>query len=364
MPETRDHEAQQETSRWLPKSGPGRLIALAVATMVGGSLVVALVNPPVIGILAQLVVAACGALLLLWAAWRLWRLAMWRVGRRLAFSYLLTGALPIPLVMLLLALVTYILCGFFLGHLYRDVVGDVHTEMAVAAEMRLDRLAAGGRFDGVDGEAVAFAAYREGRRVGGDERLPAAWPTWVAGDDDVRQAARFFAVDDAAPTLAVAAGDAELGVLAVYAGDLALELSERSGVWVRLAAPDRMEEAAADDGAAGDETEGGDAPGGRASSADGEDGEERRVTVEALGRQLTLRTDPRRTSGGAEEFFAERATSDADSPWLARMADEPFLWWAALPGPLDRLADGAELANHFSVELIAPPRTIASHLFT
>jgi serine phosphatase RsbU (regulator of sigma subunit) len=366
MAENRDSETPQEASRWLPKSGPGRLIALLAATIVAGSLVIALIDPPVFGFLARLVVAACGLLLLLWAVWRLWRIAMWRVGRRLAFSYLLTGALPIPLVMLLLALVTYILCGFFLGHLYRDVVGDVHTEMAIEAGTRLAALAGGGRVDGGgDGAAVAFAAYRGGRRVGGDERLPAAWPAWVAGDEGGRDAARFFAVGNEAPTLAVTAGDAALGVLAVYAGDLALELSERSGVWVRLAAPETMDERQGTDGEAEGEAESGGAGGERASGGAGEQGagEERRVTVEALGRQLTLRTDPRRTSGGAEDFFAARATSDADSPWLARMADEPFLWWAALPGPLDRLADGAEVANHFSVELIAPPRTIGSHLF-
>ena len=354
--------------RWWPEGRRDRFLAAAVAAVVVGWLVAAL-DPPLFGPPARLMVVAGATALLLWAAWRLWHLALWRVGRRLAFSYLLTGALPIPLVMLLVALVSYILGGFFLGHLYRDAVDDVHREMAYEAELRLNGLAAGGRSagGGGDGEEVVYAAYRGGRRVDGDGRLPGLWPAWVAAADD-DGTVPFFALDGGQPTLAVTAGDGVLGVVAVYAGDLARELSERSDVWVSLAAPHVIERDQAGDLRPRHEGgDGGDGGGEGEAGGEGDGGEaggegSGRVTVEALGRRLNLRTAPERGGGGAEAFFAARAGGGAGS--FERLWDKPFLWWGDAPGPLVSLADGGVYAEYHGVGLNAPPRAIAQRLLT
>ena len=74
--------------------------------------------------------AGAGAawLLLLWLLWRAYQAFLYKVGRRLAFSYFLLGVLPIPLLLLLLAVLAYLLSGFFLGHLYRDAVQSVQQD--------------------------------------------------------------------------------------------------------------------------------------------------------------------------------------------------------------------------------------------
>jgi serine phosphatase RsbU (regulator of sigma subunit) len=331
--------SDQEPQKPAPRRGL-RLLLAVVAVLVLGTLL-ALAKLPVISTLAKLGVAGGLGLLLLWGGWRLYQAVLWKVGRRLAFSYLLIGVLPIPLVLLLLSAVSYILTGYFLGHLFRDAARTEATEMAMQAERRLAAVAGsetGGAETVVDG--IAFATYRKGKRREGDERLPETWPAWVAeAQQESADAAlpTFFALDGGAPTLAVTAGDGsadgDLGVLAVYVGDLAQELSERSDVWVRLLGP-----------AAEEDVEG-------------------RVNVEVMGTEMALKTDPRRSPGAAEAFFAARSRTTADSSWWERWWDRPFLWWGEAPGPLPALADGTTVADRFGVGLNAPPRIARQRYF-
>src|SRR4030095_1584022 len=99
--------------------------------------------------------------------WRLYRACLYKVGTRLAFSYLLLGVLPIPLLLLLLTVLVYILSGFYMGHLYRDAVQSLPLELSSMAETRLD-LFTGGRPPRQGGTAeIIFGYYRGGKRIAG-----------------------------------------------------------------------------------------------------------------------------------------------------------------------------------------------------
>jgi hypothetical protein len=77
------------------------LLALLAVLVVLGMLAAA--DMPVVSVLAGLFLGSTILLLLMWAAWRIYHAFLWRVGRRLAFSYFLIGVLPIPLVLGLLS---------------------------------------------------------------------------------------------------------------------------------------------------------------------------------------------------------------------------------------------------------------------
>lgn len=306
------------------------LLALLVLLVVLALLAAAELG--VVSVLAGLFLGSTILLLLLWAAWRIYHAFLWRVGRRLAFSYFLIGVLPIPLVLLLLAAASYILTGFLLGHLYRDAARGIAADLDARAEAAVARGSAeGGAVDGED--PVAVAIYRDGRRTGGDERLPEAWPAWVPADPDAGGELAYFAVAALQPTLAAAAGDASRGAVAAYTGDLAAELSRRTDIWVRVLGP-------AEPGA-GD-----------------------RVNVEVMGREITVSPGSGRGGDSPQDFFTRRAESGPADGWLARQWDRPFLYWSEVPGPLVDLASGEEVAGDFAVALNAPPATVRRHLFS
>jgi serine phosphatase RsbU (regulator of sigma subunit) len=304
-------------------------LVLVVVGLLGGLALLVAADVPVLSVLAALFLVSTLLLLLLWAAWRIYHAFLWRVGRRLAFSYFLIGVLPIPLVMLLLAAATYILSGFFLGHLYRDAARGIAGELDTRAEAALAR----GAGDGGDDERVAVAVYRSGRRVGGDPRLPESWPAWVPDQPTAARQPAYFAFSDRQPTLAATAGDAERGALAVYTGDLGAELSERTDTWMRVWSPAEPE--AAD-----------------------------RVNIGVMGRRIAVSAGAGRGGDRPEEFFTRRATSGPDDGWLARQWDRPLLFWAELPGPLVDLATGDQVAPQFAVTLNAPPATVPRHLYS
>ncbi|HEV7515068.1 MAG TPA: hypothetical protein VGR07_02085, partial [Thermoanaerobaculia bacterium] len=81
----------------------------------------AVVKVPYLSTISKVLLAGAIVLLLIVFAWRLFQRFLFKVGRRLAFSYFLIGVLPIPMVLLLLLAGAYILAGFFMGHLFRDV---------------------------------------------------------------------------------------------------------------------------------------------------------------------------------------------------------------------------------------------------
>lgn len=395
------------------------LVLVAIATL---GIVLVSLDLGLISVLATVSLSASLVALFLWGIWKLYNAFLWKVGRRLAFSYFLIGVLPIPLVMMVLAAVAYIQSGFILGHLHQDAVEQVQSEMDTATRLALERaealppqvaaarfaedpaavIATGGNSATETGAAtglpvggVAYALYRDGERTAGDPRLPETWPGWFAEPEpesaaegatdstsepaDTPQALQlggfqrsstaFYADDEGRPTLASAAGDGSLGVAAVYVGDLAQELTERCDVWVRLYGPDSGEAA------------------------------EGRVDVEVMGRDMALKTDPRRSPEAAKAYFAARGagvshfeatnpeanrpeasenattdpaaadteTTEAPTPeagWLDQWWDSPFLWWGEMRGPLYSLADGETVVERFGIGLNAPPRTLNRHLFS
>jgi HAMP domain-containing protein len=299
------------------------------------------------------------------AAWRVMRAFLYKVGRRLAFSYFLLGVLPIPMMLLLLGVVAYLLASFFIGHLYRDALKSLDTEVAAATHERAAFLLRRGRPPegaaaaadpaGPAGAAeplpgMAYAYYRGGRRIAGAPRAPERWPAWAAADRTPTPAPtptpqtaaaaaaeaadpspsslpRFYSGALGCPTLAAAAGSGELGVLGVYGGeggDLDLDLSRRSGLWVESNRP-------------GDPVE--------------------VVHIKLFKHELPLLAVRRaRHLGEAQKFFKQRSRGDG-------FLDRDLLWWGQSSGPLVDLASGRPITSSLLVTLNGTPRTVKQHLF-
>jgi HAMP domain-containing protein len=311
------------TRRWT-------LIALVGATL---ALVIALLDIPVLSVMGKVLLVGFTVVFLLWLLWKAYRAFLYKVGRRLAFSYFLIGVLPIPLVLLLLGVVAYILAGFFLGHLYRDAVDEMQRDLQAAARVQAQLLEQGAPLVSGENPAIASAWYRNGRKIGGDPRLPALWPVWAgarartAGTRPDREAPqRFFAGPGGLPTLmaAVPAGT-EGGVLARFAGNLDREISRRSDLWVDTDRPDDPDLT---------------------------------IQVGAGSRSLRLRRIRREQHAGeAEKFF--KHLSKGEKYW-----DDPLLWWAEVTGPLLDPASGRVLSDRLNATLNGTPRTILRHLFS
>ncbi len=271
----------------------------------------------------------CG---LLYLAWRGFRTFLWRVGRRLAFSYFLIGILPIPMLAVLVGLTAYLLAGYFMTTLHRDATSALQTALAYTARASLDAWPE--MPSPRDGFAVAY--YRGGRWVGGDRRAPGAWPEWLAVESGAVEAATdepYCALDGGEPTLIGTASRGTAAVLAFVETPVGRQIAGRSGVWTQIlprAEPDRG-----------------------------------KVIDVRLGKtSLTLGLRPRR---GAEAAEAERLAFFALPPdgqrtlswWLRR----PLLWWGHLGSPLRRLTDGAEVSPAVAVYLNGSLRSVAQRLF-
>ncbi|HXO20517.1 MAG TPA: SpoIIE family protein phosphatase, partial [Thermoanaerobaculia bacterium] len=319
-----------------PKSSRRALAAAIVAAAIVATFVVAAARIPYLSTLATVLLAGAVILLLLWLAGRLLRRFLWKVGRRLAFSYFLSGMLPIPLVALLLLVGAYLLAGFFMGHLYRDAARSLQNEVALLADARAREFARTGKPSGDSVPGLVFGYYRNGRRVGGDPRTPAAWPTSLVtgggGPAPQRREviAPFLAREDGSPSLAAAAvADASrgTGVVALYVASLEAALSERSDVWVEMVRPDEAE--------AG-----------------------RVVRIEMGTRNIPLtRIHRERATGEAEKFFKRRSEG-------ARLWDKPFLWWGEASGQLVRLDHEQALTQPLDITLRSTPRGLLRHLFS
>jgi HAMP domain-containing protein len=394
---------------------PRRLAAVFVGlalVAVGALLIAALwrLHLPYVHMVLGLGLGCIGLILVVLVGWKLISVFLYKVGRRLAFSYFLIGVLPIPMVLLLLGVVAYLLASFFIGHLYRDALRSLDAEIGAATRERAALYLRTGQPVPLPAGAepvpgLVFAYYRSGRRVDGDERAPGKWPAWAqqpaaatqegasavlalagaggaqagggaaqagaggtrvgggaaqsgaggaeAGGGAAQSGAggaqaggganlagaaareapvngaqlvpRFFARPDNSPTLAAAAGQGGRGVVGIYAGDLDLELSRRSGLWVETNRP-------------GDPVE---------------------VMRVRLGSRelplLTLRRD--RNVGEAQKFFKQR--SRGDGLW-----DHQLLWCGQASGPLLDLASGKQIASSLLVTLNGTPRTLKQHLFS
>lgn len=303
---------------------PRRLRAIITTAIVVAALplvVLAFLGLPYVSPASQVLLAGIALLGLLWLLWKAYRSFLYKVGRRLAFSYFLLGVLPIPLVLVLLTVVAYILSGFYLGQLYRDALQGLDTELRTLARERAAVFAQTGRPLAADVDGVAFAYYRKGRRVSGDPRLARTWPAWMEAEPD---AVHFVQPEGGTATLATAASREGAGVVALWTGSLDQEISRRGDLWIEITRPD----------------------------------DPNIVRIEMFGRRLPLRRINRekQEAGESEKFFKHR--SRGEGYW-----DRPLLWWGEMSGPVHDLATGRMVLNRLSVTLTSTPRTVQRHLF-
>jgi serine phosphatase RsbU (regulator of sigma subunit) len=271
--------------------------------------------------LAVLAASAALLLLLAWLGAKLFRVFLWRVGRKLAFSYFLIGVLPIPLVLVLLGVALYLLSGTLVGHLFRDTVISFHHELEEIAGDALDGFRRGA-VPAREGE-VAFAYYRSGLKVGGDPALPERWPRWVlepvGGEQGIGRHVPFVVSALTETTLAAGVEQEDLAVLALFVGELDRELRGRSGIWVDMVR----------------------------STA-----EKDRVNVEVGGRQVSLAMPTEQRAALRKQFFG---TAQRELPW----ADRPILTWLEVLGTVRDLdEEGGGDSPPMAALLNATPRAV------
>lgn len=276
------------------------------------------------------------ALLLLWGLLHLLRAFLWRVSRRLAFSYFLIGIVPIPLVALLALAGGYLVTGFLLGHLYRDAVNAVAGELRQATRDQADQLAAGQVPRSTSGSLVAFAYYRDGVKFAGATDAPAEWRSWWVAETSATSAPSpetpAMVTLGGRPTLMAAAEEAEYGILALFVGDLELELSERSGVWIELVRSDENR-----------------VPAGTA--------DERVLEITFRNRDYPLKLPDLSGRPELRDFFHPGVEQPG---WV----DRPSFLWVETTRPFFDLESGAFAADHVAAYLTGSPRTVTFHLFS
>ncbi len=294
-------------------------------------------HPPFVAAFAKLALGGLAVLLLVWLLRQVWRRILWRVGRRLAFSYLLVGLLPLALLALLAVLASYMLGGFLLGHLYRDAVSAAHGDLEMAALARLRGAAATGSGAPLD-EHLHFAEYLRGERIAGGDQAPAEWPAWLAAAEDEATAggergpvaAPLVALHDQTVSLAATAGDARHGVVAWLDGDLAAALRRRSRAWVEILRAD--------------------------------DPRSLPVThFELGGTDLVLRGFRAGQDAAAADFYRLNPPHEPGHPsWT----EQPFIVWIGGAGAIRELAGGTSVADSTVVSLAASPSLIFHSLLS
>lgn len=253
------------------------------------------------------------------------RRLLWRVSRRLAFSYVLIGLVPIPLVLLMIAVAGYILSGFFLSHLYRDALGSVANELRFAADHQLDQILRGQLPRSRSALPLAFAYYRQGKKFAGPPTAPDTWQTWWTSETTTGATTLLVAGEHGAPTLISALAKERHGVLVTFTGDLARELADRSGVWVELFRADEAESAQI-------------------------------WTIKINNRELPWRRKP--SEANHDELKAFFHPNAEEPEWL----DRPSLMWAEISQPFLDLRNGANASRYVSATLIATPKALAARL--
>lgn len=319
------------------------LPALLVGALVLGAVAILASAMPTALRLALLFLAL---LILLVLSLGLLRWLLWSVGRRLTVSYFLIGVVPFPLLTLILSLAVYVAAGIFLGHVYRDAVGELQktADRAAANALSAWREDAATPADAGDGLAVAY--YREGRRVAGSPRAPDAWPAWLLQrhrDDpaDIVQSP-FVALRDGKPALvgtATASPPAgasspgspdsetpDLAVLTLAGERLEQRLSKAIGSWIQLLRSD-----------------------------DPRKGSNIQISFGARRFSLVPAVRSAGEAAAREEFFG---SSGADAPLLQR----PWIWWGELTRDFRSLADGEPVAEYIIASLNTPPTTVFRHL--
>jgi serine phosphatase RsbU (regulator of sigma subunit) len=314
------------------KKIPRRLLFLAVPVVLLALLAVA--DLRFVSAFARVALAALAVIFLLVLLWRGLQKFLWKVGRRLAFSYFLLGVLPIPLLLLLLTLLGYLLSGFFLGHLYRDAVQSLQLDLDSRARARLEEIqqSPSRRKAGVETPEVVFGQYRGGRRVSGDRRTPAVWPNWAERAPAPQSGREWEAMPHLVagpggrPTMVAVASRNGLGVVALYAGDFDQEISRRGEIWVETYRSD--------------------------------DPDLDTISLQLNQRKIPVqrvRRDPRAVE--ATRFFKRLSKQE-------RFWDDPVLWWGEITAPLVDLGTGRKAADYLAANLNGTPRTVLRYLFS
>jgi HAMP domain-containing protein len=423
MPEQPETDATGPRPPPVKLSTPRRFAALLVAlalVALGLVLIRALwrLHLPYVNTVVGLGLGCLCLIVAMLAAWRVMSAFLYKVGRRLSFSYFLIGVLPIPMVLLLLAVVAYLLACFFIGHVYRDALASLDAEVAAATRERAahylvsgkvpDPRVAGGVMPG-----MVFAYYRDGERIAGDPRAPAHWPAWAsqpAGAGTATAAPATAAPATAAPAAAAAAGaTAAPGSASAGAGTGTGGTGTGAGTATGAGAGSAGTGAGTATGAgAGSAGTGAGSPGTAspgaglaslprfysgalgcptlAAAAGGASRGVLGVYTGDLDFELSRRSDlwvetnrpgdpvdvmrirlgnhelpllnlrRSRNLGEAQHFFKQRSHGD----WFL---DHQLLWWGQASGPLLDLAGSRVLTGSLLVNLSGTPRIVRQHLF-
>lgn len=270
----------------------------------------------------------------LWGIVLLMRRLLWRVSRRLAFSYLLIGVLPIPLVIAMFLVVSYILSGYFVGHLYRDAWQSLEDDLRLASRLRYEQMSLG-KFRGPPQIGpIHFVEYRHGVRITPDPKAPERWDRrWPSEPVNTprHDQRRLAVLQDQADKLhlMVAMYGPKNGVFALWSGDLALELSQRSGVWVELFRPDD--------------------PRGMVDK------------IAIFGRELSLKPYSRQATEAEVQTFFNGGTANETPGWLDRSA----LVWMEIQHPFfssrNTLGDNSYLYVNLTANLPILYESLISH---
>ncbi len=271
-----------------------------------------------VAVLALLVLSARGL-----------RWFLWRVGRRLAFSYFLIGVLPIPMVLVLGGLAVYLLSGYFLGHQYRGALHGLHDDLRRAAETAPDRLAAQGAAAFESDRSIAVALYANGKRIAGAREAPETWPSWIDEQPDSADAALvpFWALPDGSFTVIGTARRGTDAALAFHRGPIEQELSRRSAVWISLLDPSDRE----------------------AMSA---------VQLQLGSGRYALADMRAATDEPARNAFLGIPESGAG--WI----DRPLFWWGEVAGEVRSIEDGREVAPWLTASLNSNLRQMRRQFFS
>ncbi|HKI86594.1 MAG TPA: SpoIIE family protein phosphatase [Thermoanaerobaculia bacterium] len=297
---------------------------------------------PVFSVLAGGFLAGVVLLVAVWATWRILRAFLWRVGRRLAFSYFLIGVLPIPMVLLVGLLAAYILSGFFLGHLYRDSIASMEAQLSSSAEAELAHFSGGLAPDDA-GQSIVFGYYRSGKKVSGDRRTPPRFPAWLESSGEPRKEGLtrtdYVAMPDGKPTLAVALRRGDSGIVALFVGDLEAAIHRSTGIEAGLYRSDQPQKA----------------PGLQIHLGS------RELAILPVGKgggllasRFAFRTAAAGSQGGGQGGASEKLP----------LSERPIMVWSELSGPLKNLDDGTTAADYVAASLSASPRIVANHLFS
>ena len=308
-------------------------IVLAVLAAVSAAVAAAtwvLADSAMVRLPAAVLLLSLIALVVVWLAWRVVRWFLWRVGRRLALSYLLIGVLPIPMVLLLGALIGYLLAGYFMGTLYRAAADELQADLDRRAFVALDAFERGMPTEGPTFADVAL--YRDGRRVAGDLRAPERWP-----EAPIEHGGYYQLDDDSLAMVGTAYRDG-LGTITLPELPTGRALTSRSGIWIEVLAP-------------GEENSG--------STFNLQFGESQVAVRTKAGREAMA---DRRRFFGLSSSAEETETTTGPSEGRRPLRHRPVLWWSETVGSAHRLASGTSLDGSLAITMNATPALVLGRL--